>query len=124
MFYSEETPVPVDEYVIRKEILVKISHYDPSLGGTNCALFYNGDCISNMANGETWKDYYGKNNTIACPAELAFGTRILLDGNIYTCRDRGGAIVVTVNGEHWIDILANNVPYLYGEVKTAHIIED
>lgn len=102
--------------------MVKISHYNPSLGGINCALFYNGDCVSNMANGETWKDYFGKNNTIACPPELAFGTKILLDENIYTCRDRGGAIVLTENGEYWIDILAESVPYPYGEVRVAEII--
>lgn len=103
--------------------MVKISHYDPSLGGTNCAWFHNGDCLSNMANGESWKLYYGNNNTIACPIELPFGTRIMLDENIYTCRDRGGAIIVTQEGHYWIDILAEKVPYYYGEVRTAYILD-
>jgi hypothetical protein len=76
-----------------------------------------------MSNGEPWQKYWGKNNTIACPVGLHFGTNILLDGNVYTCRDRGGAIITTDNGEHWIDILAESIPYKYGEVKTAYIIE-
>jgi hypothetical protein len=76
-----------------------------------------------MANGEPWQNYWGLNNTIACPFELPFGTKIMLDNQIYTCRDRGGAIVVTYNNEYWIDILAKNVPYKYGEVKTAYIVK-
>lgn len=103
--------------------MVKISHYDPSKGGVNCLWFLDGDCISNMANGESWKLYYESNNTIACPQELSFGTQILLDDNIYTCRDRGGAIVVTEEGHYWIDILASSVPYWYGQVKEAYIIK-
>jgi len=114
----EEEPVLADA----QEILVKISHYDPSLGGTNCAWFADGVCLSNMANGENWTLYYGNNDTIACPQELEFGTQILLDGNVYTCRDRGGAIVVTESGEYWIDILAPSVPYWYGEIKQAYIL--
>ena len=75
-----------------------------------------------MANGEDWRNYIDTNDTIACPRELEFGTRIMLDNNIYTCRDRGGAIVITENGEYWIDILGKEVPYSYGEVKEAEII--
>lgn len=82
-----------------------------------------GECISKMANGEDWKTYYGKNDTIACPKELAFGTQIRLEGNIYTCRDRGGAIVITDNNEYWIDILASEVKYSYGEIRDAEIIK-
>lgn len=77
-----------------------------------------------MSNGERWQDYWGTNDTIACPGELPFGTRILLDGNTYTCRDRGGAIVVTEAGEYWIDILSERVPYTYGEVRVAVILDE
>jgi hypothetical protein len=76
-----------------------------------------------MANGEPWERYWEKNNTIACPKELAFGTEIMIDKNIYTCRDRGGAIVINSNGEYWVDILAQNVPYTFGEVRKAYIVE-
>jgi hypothetical protein len=103
-------------------IYVKVSHYNPSLGGPNCASFINGECLSKMSDGERWQEYWGENNTIACPFELAFGTVIWLDGNEYTCRDRGGAIVVTYEGYYWIDILAERVPYKYGEVREAYIL--
>lgn len=76
-----------------------------------------------MANGEPWYKYYGQNNTIACPSQFPFGTRILLDGVEYTCRDRGGAIVTNAKGEHWLDILGPSVPYYYGEVRTAYILD-
>lgn len=104
-------------------IIVKVSHYNPSLGGPNCASFVNGECISKMSNGERWQDYWGEYNTIACPFELNFGTVISLDGNEFTCRDRGGAIVVTYEGYYWIDILAESVPYAYGELREAYIIK-
>ena len=79
--------------------------------------------MSRMANGERWQDYWGKNNTIACPRELLFGTEIILDGHSYVCRDRGGAIVITANGEYWIDILDPNPPYPFGTVVKAYIRE-
>ena len=75
-----------------------------------------------MANGESWEQYYNTYDTIACPPELPFGTKILLDGNMFTCRDRGGAIVITPEGYYWIDILAPSAPYYYGEVREATIL--
>lgn len=75
-----------------------------------------------MANGEMWQVYWGKNDTIACPPELPFGTRIMLEDNIYTCRDRGGKIQFT-NGRYWIDILAPSVNWYYGEPATGYLLE-
>lgn len=94
------------------------------MGGVNCAAYYNGDCQSYLANEEDWRRYYNSYDTIACPPELPFGTKILLDNNEFTCRDRGGAITITPEGYYWIDILSPSVPYYYGEVKEAIIIED
>lgn len=105
-----------------KIITVKVSHYNPGLGGPNCARFVNGECLSKMSNGERWQDYIGENNTIACPFELEFGSRIVLDRVTYTCRDRGGAIIITPEGYYWIDILAERVPYKYGEERTAYLL--
>jgi hypothetical protein len=104
-----------------RQITVKISHYDPNLGGTNCARWEDGGCTAHMANGEPWEKYFGQNNTIACPPELPFDTRINFGGDAYTCRDRGGAIIITGEGYYWIDILAESVPYKYGELKDAWI---
>jgi hypothetical protein len=112
----------VDTQIEGIPVIVKISHYNPNLGGVNCAAWYDGGCMSKMSDGEHWQDYWGEYNTIACPFELAFGTVILLDGNEFTCRDRGGAIVITYEGYYWIDILAETVPYKYGELRDAYLI--
>lgn len=114
----ESTDSEVEGY----PIIVKVSHYNPSLGGPNCASFVNGECMSKMSSGERWQNYWGAYDTIACPFELPFGTVISLDGNEFTCRDRGGAIVVTPEGYYWIDILAERVPYSYGELREAYIV--
>jgi hypothetical protein len=91
--------------------LVKVSHYLPNNGGVNCSNFVNGRCVSRMANGESWEEYIGKNNTIACPLQVPFGTVILVNNTKYTCRDRGGAITIE-NGVYWIDILGEPIaPY-------------
>lgn len=74
-----------------------------------------------MANGEPWQRYWGKNDTIACPRQLPFGTEIILDGRTYTCRDRGGAIVMLGEHVYWIDILHHTPPYPFGTVVTAFI---
>lgn len=103
-------------------IKVKISHYDPNLGGTNCAAWYDGGCQSHLANGEHWQDYYDEGTTIACPMSVPFGSEVYLDNTKYTCRDRGGAIVITWEGYYWIDILAKRTGYKYGEVRDAVIV--
>ena len=107
------------------QIKVKISHYDPALGGTNCGHWdtKTNTCTSRMANGERWQDYYTAGNAIACPKELAFGTRILLEGRIYTCKDRGGAIRYLGNNTYWIDILAIRTGFPFGIIKDAMILK-
>lgn len=123
---SNSTPEPIitqapDLTPHGEKIIVKVSHYDPNLGGTNCASWQDGGCAARMANGERWQDYFEEGNTIACPAELEFGTRIDFGGDTYTCRDRGGAIVITEEGYYWIDILASSVSYEFGELQEAWI---
>lgn len=101
---------------------MKISHYDPALGGVNCARFINGECVSKMANGERWQDYYYSNDTIACPSELPFDTVLVIFGKEYTCRDRGGAIVEN-GGVYWIDILGKDAIVPFGTIVDAYIKE-
>ena len=101
---------------------MKISHYDPSLGGVNCARFINGECVSKMANGERGQDYYYSNDTIACPSELPFDTVLVIFGKEYTCRDRGGAIVEN-GGVYWIDILGKDAIVPFGTIVDAYIKE-
>ena len=101
-------------------IKVKLSNYLPNEGGINCANFVNGECISNLANGEDWKIYFGKNNTIACPSELPFGTVIIIYNREYTCRDRGGAIIIE-NGVYWVDVLGYPIAP-FGAVEDAILV--
>lgn len=74
-----------------------------------------------MSSGKKWEDWIGK-GAIACPSELKFGTKIILDNIKYTCYDRGGAIVFD-GKTYWIDILAKNVPYKFGEVREAILVK-
>lgn len=75
-----------------------------------------------MANGERWQDYYESNDTIACPSELPFGTVLVIFGKEYTCRDRGGAIVLN-DGIYWVDMLRKNPIVSFGTVVDAYIKE-
>ena len=76
-----------------------------------------------MANGERWQNYWGLNNTIACPSELPFGTIIVIDEKEYICRDRGGLIAKIDNAFFWVDILTDEPLYPFGTVKEAYIVK-
>jgi hypothetical protein len=102
--------------------MAKISHYWPPLGGPNCAVFRNGQCISNMASGLPWHTWVGR--AAACPAELPFWTVITLPGGeSFVCLDRGGKIVTTDAGEIWIDLLVERAPVPFGTLMpvTVHL---
>lgn len=106
-------------------IKIRVSYYYPPLGGINCWTWdeVTERCVSTMANGEPWENYIGE--AIACPPELPLGTVLEIEGNIYTCRDRGGAIILNKDGTYWIDFLADHLPVgdYYGQVLTAHIMK-
>lgn len=106
-------------------VQLRISHYEPSLGGTNC----DHDCTT-MASGDKVASWaLGKNGVYAaaCPQEWPYGTQFKLDSTVYECRDHGGWINCYQNGDFdptlgghtaqgnycWVDILGK-VPYPYG----------
>lgn len=85
-------------------VFLKLSFYDPNIGSIipdiadiNCALFdhINRVCVSTMANGVPFGQYYGK--VVACPPPMQHGDvlevsyPVQLAGN-WTCMDRGWAI--------------------------------
>jgi hypothetical protein len=115
------TPPP-KERPLTRFITVKVSHYWPALGGTNCLTFQNGKCISRMANGEPWETHAGV--AIACPRELKFGTRIRIGERIWTCEDRGSAIVTYGTDKYWVDQLSPVSLYNYGEEVEAEMYLD
>ena len=45
---------------------------------------------------------------IACPSNIPFNTKILIDGVIYTCEDRGGYIQYTSDGVMRVDIYVSS----------------
>lgn len=75
-----------------------------------------------MANGEAWQDWIDK-DVIACPYQWNFGTRVEIGGIIYTCKDRGGAIIF--DGEtYWVDMLVNEPRYSYGTIMEGRVLDE
>jgi len=100
-------------------ILVRYSHFWPPLGPPNCSNFVDGVCVSAMASGEPWASYIG--TAAACPPEWAFGTTVELDGHIWTCLDRGGAIRY-VDSVPWVDFLEATGKYVHGSIVAVHVV--
>ncbi len=116
------TPSPVSSptiAVVPTGVPIRYSYYQPWRGGANCAHFVSGQCVSKMASGLAWQDYVER--AAACPREMPFGTRIILDGQEWVCLDRGGKIVYK-DGIPWIDFLTANPQYPYGSIVLAQII--
>ena len=105
-------PVLVEEW---QTVSVKMSWYNPALGGPNCLTFVNGKCISRMASGERWQDWLGR--AVACPPSWPFWTKIRLPGGEeFFCLDRGSAIVYGADGLPFIDLLVEYPPVPFGTV--------
>jgi hypothetical protein len=110
-------------------VSIRMSHYDPSLGGINC----DHDC-STMASGEKVASWVlGQNGkyAAACPQEIPFGTKIRVNGTTFICKDRGGWINAYDIGDYdpamkrnadtryfWIDTLGT-FGYSYGQLVPA-----
>lgn len=105
---------------------IRMSHYDPSLGGINC----DSDC-STMASGDKVKDWVlGQNGKFAaaCPQEWPMRTNIRINKITFVCSDRGSYINCYAPGDYdpalkttatssycWIDALGS-FGYDYGEL--------
>jgi hypothetical protein len=111
---------PPVKKVETKDIIVKVSHYWPDLGGVNCLTFKNGHCQSHMANGQDWEDWV--DIAIACPPELKLGTKIKILGRIWICKDRGSKRTYDGNA-YWVDMLTRQTPIAYGTEVPAVIIK-
>ena len=104
-----------------EERVALISHYQPWVGGTNCARFVNGQCVSATASGRPWQE--GINKWLACPREFPFGTAFQLPGGeTFYCYDRGGKIVTNSDGSIWLDLLIDTPPPVpYGTRMTVKV---
>ena len=63
---------------------------------------------------------------IACPSNIPFNTKILIDGVIYTCEDRGGYIQYTSDGVMRVDIYtkSHQIALEKGRYRTTGYILD
>ena len=115
----EAAPAPAPEPdVTTTAMTVRYSHYWPPAGGPNCSSFVDGVCVSAMASGEPWAPYVGI--AVACPPEWEFGTTVELDGHVWTCMDRGGAITY-VDGVPWVDFLVATGTYAHGSIVAVDV---
>jgi hypothetical protein len=85
---------------------LKISWYDPILGGVNC----DSDCSTMATGAKVTEDRYGR--TAACIREWAGKTVVIAGLGEFECLDRGGAIIEH-EGYIWIDLLLHEpmVPF-------------
>ena len=113
-------PLPVGT-----SVQVHASHYTPWTGGTNCANFKNGKCISRTASGEMWENWV--ENGVACIKEWAFFTKVIAFGKVWRCVDRGGKIryddFLYFDGLPWIDFLTAYPQVKYGELITVEVVK-
>jgi hypothetical protein len=100
-------------------VKVRVSRYDPALGGVNCFSFVNGECVSKMANGQRWQDWMGV--AVACVPEWPFETKVIVAGRTFICKDRGGKIKYK-DGIPWIDMLLEVGLYPHGTIVDAEVI--
>lgn len=115
---STPTPTPTPTPV-SFSIFIRYSNYWPPDGGTNCAYFSAGECLSRMSSGERWQNWLYK--AISCPQEWPFGTMLVLSGDLWVCLDRGGKIEYD-NGVPWVDFLTDDPAHSYGDVVESRLI--
>jgi hypothetical protein len=72
-----------------------------------------------MASGLRWEDYVER--AVACPAEFPFGTLFVIDSQVWTCLDRGGAIVRWADGSIWLDELTPKAKMPYGNLVDVEV---
>ena len=109
-----DTIVPVQEYRAR------ISYYWPPLGGINCDVINGEEECGQVASGRYWH-YEGVGRWLACPAEFPFGTLFLINGFVWECQDRGGAIIKMTDGTLWLDLLYPYMPYQWTWGDTVNV---
>jgi hypothetical protein len=121
---------PVQEVVQPQQaqgnmVEVHYSHYTPWVGGTNCANFQNGKCISNTASGQPWPNWL--ETGVACIKEWPFYTKIQAFGKTWTCVDRGGKIRYDdfkyFDGIPWIDFLTAYPQVPYGTIIIVEVLQ-
>ena len=121
-----QVPTPTAEPTIEptpagRTYRLRLSHYWPALGGTNCheAEWVDGECKTQLA-GKPWQAWAGIG--AACPKEVPSGTEISIPalGRSVVCVDKGGAIEAVADGTFFIDLIQKDGFYL----PDAEVIKD
>ena len=100
------------------DIKVRVTHYYPPEGGTNCWRFINGYCVSNTASGIPWENVMDL--AVACPYDFPLGSWVeIREMGSYICLDRGE--MVCVNGICEMDILSANIGHFDGGTYDAKV---
>lgn len=87
----------------RQAVTVKVTHYWPPAGGTNCYHFAGGVCVSAMFSGAPWEPFVGI--AAACPWEWKVGNAVAIGGRLFICLDRGA--MTCEDGICHVDILTD-----------------
>lgn len=95
-------------------VTVKVSWYDPELGGINCSA----PC-DRTANGSYVPDWYHKG--AACVPSWPMGTVFEVGGYRFQCIDRGGAIQEVRPGVYWVDMLLHQPIFPPGSELSASV---
>jgi hypothetical protein len=73
---------------------IEVFAFDPSLGRDFCAVWENGECLSDMNSGKDWRELQYWDYAAACPPEWAFGTQVGVPGvGNFSCLERGSSVV-------------------------------
>jgi hypothetical protein len=121
-----QVPTPTAEPTIEptpagRTYRLRLSHYWPALGGTNCheAGWVDGECKTQLA-GKPWQAWAGIG--AACPKEVPLGTEISIPalGRSVVCVDKGGAIEAVADGTFFVDLIQKDGFYL----PNAEVIKD
>lgn len=102
-------------------VIIKISRYDPALGGPNCFTWSwsQNTCLSNLSNGEDWRVNY--EIALACDQSWPYYTVVEIDGQLWWCKDHGGKIVQSRPGVYWVDQLSRTGHYPHGFEMEASV---
>ena len=119
--------VPVPAKGQYQNMRLRLSYYNPALGGTNCHPAnwkpatnpYGGVCRTALI-GEPWSTWV--NIGAACAPDIPLRSRIYIEElkKAFICVDRGGAIQRLADGTQFIDLLQVHAPWY----PNAEVIED
>ena len=121
---QENTPIPTLEPTQEPTIIILptstptpnpnvyqgwASFYWPAWGGENCNNLVEPVDCEHLANGDLWYSWVGRG--LACPFEIPLGSVLLINGDRWTCVDRGTRVLTRGDRLYTIEFLNEGLPY-------------